>query len=178
MKRLLLSLLLLVTVCCNANAADAKQIDAQSRAALRQLFHANAKARYLGNHALAVLVFPQIIKGGFMVGGMHGTGALIARGGTVGYYRTAAASYGLQAGIQTFGYAIFFMSFNSLEHLHEQGGWEIGTAPSLVILDSGISHSMNTTQLKGHIYAVFFNQQGLMGGLGLQGSKITEIHPK
>ncbi len=160
-----------------ANAASAARIDADSRAALIGLYRTNPKALEVGRRSVAVLVFPSILKGGFLLGGQHGDGALLGHSGTLGYYKTVAASYGLQAGIQKFGYALFFMNSQSMSHLHGHGGWELGGAPSLVIVDRGTAGSLNTTQLKGGIYAVFFNQKGLMGGLGLQGSKITEIHP-
>jgi lipid-binding SYLF domain-containing protein len=69
------------------------------------------------------------------------------------------------------------MNQKAMAHLHEQGGWELGSAPSLVVVDQGVSKSLSTTNLKKDIYAFFFSQKGLMGGLGFQGSKITEIHP-
>ena len=112
-----------------------------------------------------------------MFAAQHGDGALIMDHHTVGYYNTMAASYGMQAGVKQFGYALFFMNHKSMAHLHDQGGWELGSAPSLVIVDQGVMTSLSTTKLKGGIYAFFFNQKGLMGGLGFQGSKITEIHP-
>jgi lipid-binding SYLF domain-containing protein len=34
---------------------------------------------------------------------------------------------------------------------------------------------MSTTTVQSEIYAYFFDQKGLMGGLGLQGTKITKI---
>ena len=89
-----------------------------------------------------------------------------------------AASYGLQAGVQKFGYAVFFMNSRSLAYLRKRGGWELGTAPSLVIVDEGMAASISTNSFNKEIYAFFFNQKGLMGGLGLQGSKITEINPR
>ncbi|WP_420196903.1 lipid-binding SYLF domain-containing protein [Chthoniobacter flavus] len=70
------------------------------------------------------------------------------------------------------------MNRRAMGHLHRQGGWELGSAPSLVVVDRGTAGSLNTTNLKSGIYAFFFNQKGLMGGLGLQGSKITQIHPR
>ena len=60
--------------------------------------------------AKGILVFPSIIKGGFIIGGQYGEGALRVGGKTTGYYRSVAASYGLQAGAQSFGYALFFLS--------------------------------------------------------------------
>jgi lipid-binding SYLF domain-containing protein len=174
---------LLLTVCAlilaptEARAASAAEIDAASRAALRQLYASNATARNVGHQARAVLVFPKITKGGFLVAAQHGEGALFVQSGTLGYYNTVAASYGLQAGVQTFGYALFFVNSRALSHLSRRGGWELGSAPSLVVVDKGMAGSLSTTGLNKDIYAFFFNQKGLMGGLGLQGSKITEIHP-
>ena len=161
-----------------ARAASAAQIDSAARSALRDLYTVNPKARALGSHTRAVLIFPSITKGGFIVTAQHGDGALITSRGTAGYYNSVAASYGLQAGIQRFGYALFFMTGRSMDHLHGQGGWELGSAPSLVVVDQGMAKSLSKTNLKKDIYAFFFNQKGLMGGLGLQGSKITEIHPR
>ena len=159
-------------------AASASEIDSSARASLRQLYASNPKARALGEKAHAVLVFPSITKGGFIVAVQNGDGALITPQGTKGYYKSVAASYGLQAGVQTFGYALFFMNDRSMDYLHTKGGWELGGSPSLVVMDEGVSKSFSTTNLKSNVYAFFYNQKGLMGGLGLQGAKITEIHPR
>jgi lipid-binding SYLF domain-containing protein len=161
----------------NARAATAAEIDQKSRAALQELYAKSPAARRVGHSAVAVLVFPEILKAGFIVGAQHGDGALLSHGHTVGYYETVAASYGLQAGVQKFGYALFFMYNGDLAYLHKSGGWEIGSGPSIVIVDAGIARSLTTTTLRKGVYAFAFGQKGLMAGLGLQGSKITEIHP-
>ena len=161
----------------NARAASAAEMDQKSRAALEELYAKSPAARRVGHSAVAVLVFPEILKAGFIFGAQHGDGALISHGHTVGYYKTVAASYGLQAGIQKFGYALFFMTDHDLAYLHKSGGWEIGTGPSVVIVDTGMAKSLTTTTLRKGVYAFAFGQRGLMAGLGLQGSKITEIHP-
>lgn len=161
----------------SGRAASAAQIDQNAKAALNSLYGTNPTARVVGKKAKAILVFPQIIKGGFMVGAQHGDGALMVNGKTVGYYNTVAASYGFQAGLQKFGYVMFFMTDSSLAYLHKSGGFEVGSAPSLVVVDTGIAKSLSTTTLKKGIYVFFFNQKGLMGGLGLQGTKITEYTP-
>jgi lipid-binding SYLF domain-containing protein len=161
-------------------AASAAQINRNARAGLRELYASTPSARTVGQSAKAVLVFPSIIKGGFIVGAQGGEGALFSGGNggkTLGYYSTVAASYGLQAGIQKFGYELFFMSDSALNYLNKSGGWELGTGPSLVIVDTGMAGSLTTTTLRKDVYAFFFNQKGLMAGLGLQGSKITRINP-
>jgi lipid-binding SYLF domain-containing protein len=166
---------ILTTTTSNALAASAAEMDQKSRAALQDLYAKSPAARNVGHHAVAVLVFPEILKAGFIVGAQNGDGTLISHGRTLGYYKTVAASYGLQAGAQKFGYALFFMNDRDLAYLHKSGGWEIGTGPSVVIVDAGMAKSLTTTTLRKGVYAIAFGQKGLMAGLGLQGSKITEI---
>ena len=162
---------------CTGRAASAAELARNARAALNSLLSSNPAARAAAAKAKAILVFPRIIKGGFIVAGQHGDGALLVNGKAVGFYTTVAGSYGFQAGLQKFGYAMFFMTGSSLNYLHNSGGWEVGSAPSLVVVDTGIARSLSTTTLKKGIYVFFFNQKGLMGGLGLQGTKITEYTP-
>src|SRR5467141_2129177 len=68
------------------------------------------------------------------------------------------------------------MTDNDLDYLRRSGGWEIGTGPSVVIVDEGMARSFTTTTLRKGVYAFAFGQRGLMAGLGLQGTKITPIH--
>jgi len=160
-----------------ALAASAKEIDRDVNKALKRLYANNATAKSLGGKATAILMFPSIVKGGFVVGAQYGEGALRKGGKTAGYYSSAAASYGLQAGVQKFGYALFFMTPSALTYFENTSGWEIGTGPTVVVVDEGMAKSMSTTTLKSDVYAFFFSQKGLMAGVGLQGTKITRIHP-
>ncbi len=156
-------------------AASAAEINRKAAAALRALYEGTPAAKELGAKAKGILVFPSIIKAGFIVGGQYGEGALRKGGKTVAYYNTVAASYGLQAGAQKFGYALFFMSESALKYLDKSDGWEIGSGPSIVIVDKGMARALTTTTAKHEVYAFFFSQKGLMAGLGLQGSKISRI---
>ncbi len=177
---LLISLLAL-TGCATTGgelAGSATDITRESNAALQNLYANNPEARQLGQRAKGILVFPNIVKAGFVVGAQYGSGgALFKNGRTAGYYNIAAASYGLQAGIQSFSYALFFMDNESLNYLNRSGGLEVGIGPSIVVVDKGRAKSLTTTTAKKGVYAYIFGQQGLMAGLGLQGSKITRIHP-
>lgn len=167
----------LLTQCAPApSRAETASVGASSRAALNSLYSQNPKARQLGARAKGVLVFPEITKGGVMVGGMGGNGALFNNSGAiVDYYHTGGLSYGMQAGLQKYGYALFLMDDESIANINRANGWEIGSAPSLVVVDRGVSGSLSTTTINKGTYAFFFDQRGLMGGLGLQGSKITRI---
>ena len=159
--------------------ADSKaEIDRDVDSALQKLYDSTPAAKVLAKNAKGILMFPGIIKGGFIIGGQYGTGALREYGRTAGYYRTVSVSYGLQAGGQSFGYALFFMNDSALNYLKKSKGWEIGVGPSIVIVDAGVARSLTTTTAKDDIYAFFFDQKGLMAGLGLQGTKITRIKPR
>jgi lipid-binding SYLF domain-containing protein len=158
-----------------SSAASAAEIDRDAKSALADLYAKSPSARMWGEKAVGILVFPGIVKGGFIVGGQYGEGALIKEGNSVGYYNTIAASYGLQAGLQKFGYALFFMTGSALKWLDRSDGWEIGVGPSIVVVDVGAAASMTSTTLQSDVYAFFFDQKGLMGGIGLQGTKITRL---
>jgi lipid-binding SYLF domain-containing protein len=160
-----------------SQAGDAADLSTDAAAALQRLYASSEKARQLGQKARAILVFPKIKKAGFMVGGQGGKGALFQGGRTVGYFSLFAGSFGLQAGVQTFSYALFFITQSALDYLKKSDGWAIGSGPSVVVVDEGFARTMNTTTLSQDVYAMPFGQKGLMAGLGLEGSKITRIHP-
>jgi lipid-binding SYLF domain-containing protein len=160
-----------------AMGASAAEIDRNATQALTILYHTTPGSKALADKARGVLVFPKIVKAGFIVAGQYGDGALRERHRTVGYYRSVSASVGYQAGAQSFGYVLFFMDDASLRYLHQSGGFELGTGPSLVVLDKGFGKNLSTTTMRSGVYAFIFNQKGLMGGVGIQGSKITQINP-
>ena len=167
---LLAAVLLFIT-----DTASADNLSSESRAALRQLLAQNRAARKVSSNAIAVLVFPGILKAGFVFGGQGGEGILFENGRRTGRYRTFAASYGFQAGVQKFGYALFFMNRRAVDWVNTTRGWTIGTGPSVVIVDQGMARTIDTQTLHSGIYAFTFDQQGLMAGVGIQGSKIARI---
>lgn len=174
---IILGLSLQTSIVSAGQSAEAVQIDREANAALKKLLEDTPEAETFRKEAKGILVFPSIVKGGFIIGAHYGKGALKKGGATVGYYSSMAGSYGLQAGIQSFGYIMFFMNEKSLEYLDNSEGWEVGVGPSIVVMDKGAGKSLTTTTGRSDVYAFIFSQQGLMAGLGLQGSKITKINP-
>jgi len=159
----------------SAIAASATELNADGKAALDRLYAESDRARRFGRDARAILVFPRIVKAGLVVGGQSGEGVLFVDGEPVGYYRISAASVGLQAGGQTFGYALFLMNDTAVTYLRQNDGWAIGTGPSVVVYDAGAATAANTATLREDIVAFPFDQRGLMAGVDLEGSKITKI---
>jgi len=175
-----LTLLLILTpngAIAPAHAESARAMERSARKALASLYKSSPGAQSLARDAKGILIFPEIIKGGFVVGAQYGKGVLFKGGAVAGYYNTASASFGLQAGIQKFGYALFFMTEEDLGWLKRSEGWEIGVGPMITIVDVGLANTLSTTTSHKGIYAFFFQQRGLMGGLSLQGTKISRIEP-
>jgi lipid-binding SYLF domain-containing protein len=161
----------------SAYAASASKINSEADQALRKLYATEAKAVDLSRRAKGILIFPRITKAGLIIGGQSGDGVLRVGGRSRAYYNISAVSFGLQAGGQTFSYAMFLMTDNAIDYLNKSDGWQLGSGPSVVLVDKGAAASMTTTTLTQDVYAFAFGQSGLMAGLGLEGSKITKINP-
>lgn len=161
-----------------AYASEAAEIDAAVDEGLQKLFAEIPEARELAEKSAGVLVFPRIVKAGLVAGFAGGKGALRIDGKTAGYYQSRAVSYGYQAGIETFGYALFLVGEEDLKSLQEnRGDFAVGTSPSLVIADKGFVKALGTGTLRNGIVAFFFSEEGLMVGAGLQATKVTQINP-
>lgn len=162
-----------------AHAAEAAEIDAEVDAGLQALLRESPEMRELAEKSAGVLLFPRITKMGLVAGAAGGKGALRVNGKTVGYYRSRAVSVGYQAGIQSYGYALFLIGEEELMKLQAlEGSFDVGSAPSLVIADQGFINEIGTRNLDKGTVAVFFSQEGLMAGAGLQATKIARIYPK
>lgn len=158
-----------------APAATAHDLDRDSQEALQKLYRTNPLAEDLSHKARAVLVFPNIVKGGFIVGGSYGEGELIKDGKVANYFNSVSGSWGLQAGAQSYGYVVFLMTDKAVSYLYKTEGWEIGVGPTVVVVDEGVAKNLSTSTLKNDAYAFIFGQQGLMAGVSIEGSKISKI---
>jgi lipid-binding SYLF domain-containing protein len=177
-KRLAAGLVFLTLLALAAGPAAAQghpELVGNARTALSRLKGQIPLAGILEERALAVLVFPEVTKAGFLIGAEYGNGVMFRRGRFAGHYNTAGVSYGLQAGVQSFGYALFLMNEAALRALDAVGGFQIGTGPSVVVLDEGMAKSYTSETLTKDAYAFTFSEQGLMAGVGLEGTKITKL---
>lgn len=151
-------------------------LEGEARWALNRLTSTTPLARTLEQRAYATLVFPDVTKAGFLIGGEYGNGVLFRRGGVYGYFNTASISYGFQAGAQTYSYVMFFMNEASWRALNSRDGLQVGVGPSVVVLDQGMAKPVSSSTLTSDVYAFVFGQQGLMAGVGLEGTKITRLN--
>jgi lipid-binding SYLF domain-containing protein len=156
-------------------ASTAEELSQEGQQALQKLYRDEPAAEQISRVAKAVLVFPNIVKAGFVFGGSYGEGVLFRKGYENQFYNSVSGSWGLQAGAQSYGYAVFLMNDKALKYLDRSDGWEIGVGPTVVIVDKGAAKNLSTTTLKDDAYAFIFDQQGLMAGIALEGSKISRL---
>lgn len=161
----------------SAKAATAEDLNREGRTALQNLYSTNPTAAAIGRHAVGILVFPSIVKAGLFFGGGYGEGVLFEGGRPVSYYNSVNASWGLQAGVQSYGYVLFLMTPGAIRYLNRSDGWEIGSGPTVVVINQGAAVNLTSTTLQRRNYAFIFNQQGLMAGVMIEGTKVSQIHP-
>jgi lipid-binding SYLF domain-containing protein len=164
-----------------APAAEAEVIEARVGLALERLYAEVPGARDLADRARAMLIMPRVVKGGLLLGGSYGEGALrlneegAGYGPTVAYYSVAAASLGLQAGVQETSHVLFFLTDPALDKFRRSDGWEIGADAEITALDTAVNLGIDSTAFETPVVAIVFGGSGLMLGASLEGAKYSRI---
>jgi len=160
-----------------ARAATPAEVDARVNAALDRLHEEIKGSAAVTSKAAGVLVFPGVIKAGFVIGGEGGQGALRVGGKTRGYYNIMSASVGLQAGAQKRDIIMAFMDAESLKRFEDSDGWKVGADGSVALINVGAGATVDISKIKEPVVAFVVGQSGLMAGVSLDGSKITREKP-
>jgi lipid-binding SYLF domain-containing protein len=158
-----------------AVAATADDLNKDAAQALQTLYKTHPEAENLAKKAKAILIFPKIVKAGLVFGGSYGEGVLSKDAHYTNYYNSVSASWGWQAGAESYGYVVFLMSNKAIKYLDDSKGWEIGVGPTVVVVNEGIAKNLSSSTLKDDAYAFIFDQQGLMASLSIEGTKISRI---
>jgi len=159
-----------------ANATSAEELNTEAAQVLQTLYKNNPAAESLSHNARAVLVFPRILKAGLVFGGSYGEGVLLKDTHFSGYYNSVSASWGWQAGAESYGYVVFLMNEKAVKYLEKTKGWEIGIGPNVVFVNAGVAKNLSSSTMKDDAYAFIFDQQGLMASLSIEGTKISRIN--
>jgi lipid-binding SYLF domain-containing protein len=160
------------------HAATPEGLMKDSNQALATLIKSNPTAANISKQAKAILIFPNIVKAGLVFGGAYGEGVLLKDNQMDGYFNSISASFGWQAGAQSYGYIVFLISDAAIESARATRGWEIGVGPTVVVVNEGIAKNISTSTLREDAYAFIFDQQGIMASLSIEGTKISRIEKK
>jgi len=164
-----------------AHAADAAVIDARVNVALGKLWQQSPGAKELAARAKGMLVMPRVVKGGLIIGGAYGEGALRLNnpvsgyGPSAAYYSVSAASIGLQAGLQKTSHALFFLTDGALEKFRRADGWQIGADAEVTFPDAGLNIGVDSTSFEKPVVGIVFGEDGLLVGASLEGAKYSLI---
>ena len=158
-----------------ALAATAEDLDKNSLQALQALYKINPAAEVISKKAKAILVFPNVVRAGLVFGGSYGEGVLLQGTKVTEYFNLVSASWGWQAGAESYAYVVFLMSNKAVKYLEKSKGWEFGVGPTVVAVNEGIAKNLSTSTLKDDAYAFITDQQGLMASLSIEGTKISRI---
>ncbi len=158
------------------NASKRQAIDSSVDATLSRMYSTVKGSRELVAKSRGVLVFPDVIQAGFIVGGQSGNGALRVGGSTVGYYTTSARSVGLQAGAQSKAIVFLFMTQDALDSFRKSEGWAAGADASVAVVKVGANGAVDTTTATAPVEVLVLTNAGLMGDLSVNGTKVTKLN--
>ena len=159
----------------SASASKRESIDASVNATLSRLYSTVPGSRELVAKSRGVLVFPNVLQAGFIVGGQSGNGALRVGGSTVGYYNTSSLSVGLQAGAQSKAIVFLFMTQDALDEFRGSDGWAAGAGASVALVKMGANGAVDTTTATAPVQVIVLTNAGLMGDVSINGTKVTKL---
>ena len=168
-------LLLLVSFSQLSIAASKAEIDAQIDEVLQKFFEFSPAAKTLASKAKGILVFPSIVKAGWVIGGSYGEGALRVKNQNIQYYNNISGSVGFQFGIEKRSEILIFMSKDALVHFQKNKGWDGGADGSVAIANFGVGEDLTAENIKDPVISFIFSPQGLMVNASLEGTKISKI---
>lgn len=151
-------------------------IDEAADAALNRLYQAVPDSRDYVQRAAGVLVFPETVSGGFIVGVEHGKGVLRVDGRNAGYYSTSGGSIGFQAGAQSRSIIILFMTQDALTQFRNSSGWTAGVDATVAVATVGANGRIDTNTMKEPVVAFALTNAGLMAGVSVEGAKIERLN--
>ncbi|MCP3722669.1 YSC84-related protein [Paraburkholderia sp. CNPSo 3272] len=157
------------------DAAKRQEIDAAVDGTMSRLFSTVPGSQELVSKSQGVLVFPSVGKAAFIIGGSYGQGALRVGGSTVGYYSTAAASFGLQAGVQSTAVIFLFMTQDSLDKFRNSKGWSVGGDVAVALVKVGANGQIDTRTATAPVQAIVMTNAGLMADASVAGTKVTKL---
>jgi len=123
--------------------------------------------------AKGVLIYPQVLKAGFIFGGSGGTGVLVARDGKTGnwtnpaFYTLGSVSFGLQIGGEAAEVVVLVMSQKGVDSLLTSK-FKLGGDTSIALGPVGAGAKANITA----DFISFAKSKGLYAGLNLDGSYV------
>lgn len=132
-----------------------------------------ADVRRLVHNARAIVIIPNLVKGGFIFGAQGGTGVLLVHEANgswsePAFYNMGAASFGFQAGIAVSRVVLIINTERALNAVL-RNEFKIGAEAGLALATLGAGAEASTTAAAGADIVAMANSKGLFGGVAIQG---------
>lgn len=149
--------------------ASAAATEKEAHAAIAAIKKADPGLKKFFDQSAGYAVFPNVAKGGLVVGGAGGSGFVYENGKVVGKTTLSQASVGAQVGAQTYSEVIFFETAETLAQF-KKGEWTLAAQASAVALRSGASANAN---YKEGVAVFTLSKAGAMAEASVGGQKFT-----
>lgn len=140
--------------------------------ALESLVTANQTSSFttsIFRQSVAQVIFPKIVKAGFILGANYGEGFLVRDGDVVARIDLAGGNLGIQAGVQSYSQVTYILSEERYRDLLSKNRLSLSGSMSLAISEQIQNAVMTTDAIKGDLYTVQFNETGTLFGASLEG---------
>lgn len=153
----------------HAQTADQQKIIADAENARQTLVQHDSYMQTLFENSEGYVIFPNVGKGAYVVGGASGNGAVYEGGRLIGMADLKQLDVGLQLGGQAFIQVMFFGNQAALNEF-KQGEFELAANASAVALDKGAAESI---QFKDGVAVVTLPKAGAMLEVSVGGQKFN-----
>ncbi|WP_396591383.1 hypothetical protein [Allomuricauda sp. R78024] len=169
LKSLVLVGMLLMMASANAQTKKDRKIVNDAKKAQKTLLSADSGLERFFENSAGYVLFPNVGKGGFIIGGASGNGVVYEAGERVGMAGLKKLNVGLQAGGQAIIEVIFFETEVDLERFKE-GKFQFAAETSAVALKSGIAFN---AKYKEGVAVFALPKAGLMADASVGGQKFN-----
>lgn len=150
-----------------AQTPDQQEIISDAEMAREAFIQEDADMQLLFDEAIGYVIFPNVGKGAYIVGGASGNGAVYENDQLIGMADLKQVDVGLQLGGQAFREVIFFQSQAALDRFKE-GNFELTGNASAVALDKGAARSVD---FRDGVAVVTMPKAGAMIEISVGGQK-------
>ena len=119
--------------------------------------------------SVAQIVFPRIVKAGFILGANYGEGFLMRENNVVALIDVAGGNMGLQAGAQTYSQVTYILSEEQYDSVLNQSRISLNGTMSYAVNGQIKSAIMTTDAIEGDLYTVLLNETGTIFGASMDG---------
>ncbi len=169
LKTLMAACLLFITVGATAQNDKDKKLMKNAEHAKTMMLEKDAGFQKFFNNASGYVIFPNVGKGGLILGGASGNGVVYENGRPIGMADLKELSVGLQAGGQAVTQVIFFETEEAFTEF-KMDDYEFEAEASAVAVDKGVSKS---TSYSDGVVVFAMPKAGLMADLSIAGQKFS-----